>query len=239
MIATDGHASPVIAGGKLIYLDGQEGQETAHCVDAATGKELWRAAVGPLVEFSNYGSGPRCTPIIDGDRVYLQSSGGEFRCVFLADGKVAWGKSFAKDYGVTFLGNRSDDPAAKETASRRHGHNGSAAILDDRIFVPVGSVEGATLVAFDKKTGKELWRAGTDNTAYSSVMAGTLCMSEPTARGSNTPPRDINRCSGLPVRRVKQNMAGESLPSENSAMALWLEAGRPKNSTQHPLLPAY
>ncbi len=172
--ATDGHASPVIAGGKLVYLDGQDGQETAHCVDAATGKKLWSAAVGPLVEFSNYGSGPRCTPIIDGDRVYAQSGGGEFRCLALADGRTLWHLSFAKDYGVTFLGNRSADPAAKETASRRHGHNGSGVIDGDRIFVPVGSVNGGTLVAFDKKTGKELWRAGSDNTAYSSLIVGTL-----------------------------------------------------------------
>ena len=172
--AGDGHASPVIAGGKVVYLDSKDGNETAHCVDAASGKMLWTVAVGPLVEFSNYGSGPRCTPIIDGDRVYAQSSGGEFRCLALADGKTVWQKSFAKDYGVTFLGNRSNDPDAKETASRRHGHNGSAAIDGDRIFVPVGSIKGGTLVAFDKKTGKELWRAGNDNTAYSSVMAGTL-----------------------------------------------------------------
>jgi outer membrane protein assembly factor BamB len=171
---TDGHASPVIADGRLVYLDGQNGQETAHCVDAATGKKLWSTAVGPLVEFSNYGSGPRCTPIIDGDRVYAQSSGGEFRCLALADGKTIWQKSFERDYGVTFLGNRSGDPAAKETASRRHGHNGSGVIDGDRIFLPVGSIEGATLVAFDKMTGKELWRAGSDNTAYSSLVAGTL-----------------------------------------------------------------
>ncbi len=172
--AGEGHASPVVASGKVVYLDSKDGHETAHCVAIATGKEIWSVAVGPLVEFSNYGSGPRCTPLIDGDRVYAQSSGGEFRCLALADGETIWKKSFADDYGVTFLGNRSNDPAAKETASRRHGHNGSAAIDGDRIFVPVGSVDGATLVAFDKKTGKELWRAGTDNTAYSSVMAGTI-----------------------------------------------------------------
>ena len=130
---------------------------------------------GRRVEFSPaYGGGPRCTPLIDGDRVYAQSSGGEFRCLALADGKKLWGTSFGGDYGATFLGNKSGDPAAKETASRRHGNNGSAAIDGDRIFVPVGSPKGATLVAFDKKTGKELWRAGNDNTAYSSVMVGTL-----------------------------------------------------------------
>jgi len=87
---------------------------------------------------------------------------------------VLWRKNFETDYGATWFGNKSGDPAAKETAARRHGHNGSPVIDGDRIFVPVGSPEGATLVAFDKKSGKELWRAGQDNTAYSSLMVATL-----------------------------------------------------------------
>jgi outer membrane protein assembly factor BamB len=173
--AGPGQSSPVVAGDRLVVLDAQNEQETAHCVDAATGKILWSVPVGPTVEFSPaYGGGPRCTPLIDGDRVYAQSSGGEFRCLALADGKKLWGVSFGADYGATFIGNKSTDPGAKETASRRHGNNGSAVVDGDRIFVPVGSVNGATLVCFDKKTGKEFWRAGTDNTAYSSVMFGTL-----------------------------------------------------------------
>jgi outer membrane protein assembly factor BamB len=173
--AGPGQSSPVIAGGKLVFMDGKDGQETAHCLDAATGKELWSVPVGPLVVFSpDYGGGPRCTPLIDGDRVYTQTGEGEFRCLALADGKKLWGVSFGKDYGATWFGNKSGDAAAKETASRRHGNNGSAVVDGDRIFVPVGSTEKGTLVAFDKKTGKQLWAAGTDNTAYSSVMVGTL-----------------------------------------------------------------
>ena len=168
-------SSPIVAGDRVIFMDGVEGQETAHCLDLKTGKELWKYAVGPMVEFQNaYGEGPRCTPLIDGDHVYVQSCGGEFACLSLKDGKKVWGVSFGKDYGATFLGNKSGDPAAKETASRRHGNNGSAAIDGDRIFVPVGSVEKGTLIAFDKKTGKQLWAAGSDNTAYSSVVVGTL-----------------------------------------------------------------
>lgn len=173
--AGPGQSSPVVASGKVVFMDAKDGKEVAHCLDLATGKELWSAVAGPTVEFSPaYGGGPRCTPLIDGDRVYTQSSGGEFSCLALADGKKIWGTSFGEKYGATFIGNKSGDPAAKETASRRHGNNGSAAIDGDRIFVPVGSVNGATLVAFDKKTGKELWKAGNDNTAYSSVMVGTL-----------------------------------------------------------------
>ncbi len=170
-----GISSPVMAGGRVIFMDAQNEQEMAHCVDAATGKILWSVPVGPKVVFSpDYGGGPRCTPLIDGDRVYAQTSAGEFRCLALADGKTLWKINFGDDYGATWFGNKSGEPAAKETASRRHGNNGSAAIDGDRIFVPVGSPEKGTLVAFDKKTGKELWRAGNDNTAYSSVMFGTL-----------------------------------------------------------------
>jgi outer membrane protein assembly factor BamB len=173
--AGPGQASPVVAGGRLVFLDAKDGQEVAHCLDAATGKPLWTMPVGPTVEFSPaYGGGPRCTPLIDGDRVYAQTSGGEFACLALADGKKQWGVSFGADYGATFIGNKMGDPAANQTASRRHGNNGSAAIDGDRIFVPVGATNGATLVAFDKKSGRELWRAGTDNTAYSSVMVATL-----------------------------------------------------------------
>lgn len=173
--AGPGQSSPVIAGNKVIYMDAQGENETAHCVDAATGKELWTVPVGAKVVFSpDYGGGPRCTPLIDGDRVYTQTGEGEFRCLSMADGKVLWKFSFGADYGATWFGNKSGDPAAKETASRRHGNNGSAVIDGDRVFVPVGSPEKGTLVAFDKKIGKELWRAGSDNTAYSSVMVGTL-----------------------------------------------------------------
>ena len=169
-----GQSSPVVSGGRLIFLDAQNGQETAHCIDAATGKMLWSAPVAPTVAFQNaYGDGPRCTPLIDGDRVYVQSCSGEFRCLALADGRTVWRVNFGTDYGVPFLGNSGNDPEAKETASRRHGNNGSAAIDGDRIFVPVGSTKGATLVCFDKKSGRELWRGGNDNTAYASVMAGT------------------------------------------------------------------
>ena len=169
-----GLASPVVSGSSAVYLDAQSGQETVHCVDAATGKPVWSVPLAPTVTFSNYQEGPRCTPLIDGDRLYVQSSSGEFRCLALATGKTIWHTNFETDYGAKFLGNSSNDPEANQTASRRHGNNGSAAIDGDRIFVPVGSPKGATLVAFEKKTGKEIWRAGTDNTAYASVMVGTL-----------------------------------------------------------------
>jgi outer membrane protein assembly factor BamB len=170
-----GHAAPVIAGNKLVVLALTDGKETAHALDAATGKELWRRVFDANpADFANFGAGPRCAPLVDGDRVYVQSGRGEFQCLGLADGKTRWGFSFEREFGATWFGNKGNDPAAKETASRRHGNNGSPVIDGDRIFVAVGDPAGATLVCFDKLTGKKHWQTGTDNTAYASLMVGTL-----------------------------------------------------------------
>ncbi len=163
-----GFSSPILAGNKLVYLDEQNGKEVAHAVDPATGKEIWHA------EFSdsfgdNWGSGPRSTPFIDGDRVYMQSCSGEFSCLNLADGKLLWKTSYEKDFGVKFLGSKSQEG----TATRR-GNNGCGVISGDRLVLPVGSTKGASLVCFDKMTGKVLWKAGNDEAAYSSFIVATL-----------------------------------------------------------------
>src|SRR5207249_1190634 len=87
----------------------------------------------------------------------------------LADGKVIWGTSFEKDFGVKFVGSKANEG----TASRR-GNNGSGVIDGERVVVPVGSTNGASLVCFNKRTGAILWKSGDDEAAYSSLMVATL-----------------------------------------------------------------
>ena len=166
--AGPGHSSPVLAGGKLIYLDEQDKKETVHLLDAATGTEIWRTPFADAAG-DEWGSGPRSTPFVDGDRLYAQSCKGEFRCLNLADGKIIWETSFAKNYGVKFVGNK----ALEGTAARR-GNNGSGLVDGARVYLPVGSVVGAGIVCFDKLTGKEIWKSLNDEAAYSSFMVGTL-----------------------------------------------------------------
>jgi outer membrane protein assembly factor BamB len=162
-----GFSSPVIAHGKLVYLDAQDGKEIAHLVDATSGKELWQTTYGEMYE-DEWGPGPRSTPIIDGDRVYVQSCKGEFRCLNIENGKVLWGVSFEKDFGVPFLGSKANEG----TASRR-GNDGCGIIDGDHIFLPVGAKD-ASLVCFDKRTGKIIWKSQSDEAAYSSLMLATL-----------------------------------------------------------------
>ena len=163
-----GFSAPIIAGGKLVYLDEQQGKEVAHLLDAATGQELWRVAYDEAFQ-DEWGIGPRATPIIDEDHLYVQSCRGEFLCLDLNEGKTIWKTSYEKDFGVKFLGSKANSG----TATRR-GNNGCGVIDGSRIILPVGSTEGASLVCFDKQTGKVLWKSGDDEAGYSSFMIGTL-----------------------------------------------------------------
>jgi outer membrane protein assembly factor BamB len=163
-----GFSSPVVAGGKLIVFDENGSAEVVHLLDAKTGAEIWNASIGDVFQ-DEWGAGPRSTPIIDGDRVYVQSCKGEFRCLNLATGATIWGVSFEKDFGVKFLGSK-----ANEGTAARRGNNGSPLVDGDDVIVPVGSTDGATLVCFDKRNGKMLWKAGNDEAAYSSPMVATL-----------------------------------------------------------------
>jgi outer membrane protein assembly factor BamB len=160
-----GFSSPIVAGGKLIYLDEQDGQEVAHALVAANGEELWKVPYA-MSEGDEWGKGPRTTPFVDGDRVYFQSMNGEFRCLNFADGRTVWGFPF-KRYGISF-----STKSAEGTAARR-GNNGSGIVEGDHVYVPVGA-KGASIVCFDKLTGREIWKTGDDEAAYSSFVLGTF-----------------------------------------------------------------
>jgi outer membrane protein assembly factor BamB len=160
-----GFSSPIIVHGKLIYLDDQDGQEVAHYVEAADGREIWKAPYAKS-EGDEWGNGPRSTPFVDGDRVYAQSMNGEFRCLNVADGKTLWSTAF-RSYGIGF-----STKAVEGTASRR-GNNGSGIVEGDFVYVPVGA-KGASIVCFDKLSGKEIWKSGDDEAAYSSFLIATL-----------------------------------------------------------------
>jgi len=160
-----GFSSPIVANGKLIYLDDEDGQEVAHCLVADTGKELWKTSYAKA-EGDEWGRGPRSTPFVDGDRVYVQSMDGEFRCLNLAEGKKLWGFPF-QSYGIAF-----STKSAEGTAARR-GNNGNGIVEGDYVYVPVGA-KGASIVCFDKLKGKEIWKTGNDEAAYSSFVVAKL-----------------------------------------------------------------
>ncbi len=153
-----GYAGPAVADGK-VYLfeydkaggditdnpgarDKLTGSERVRCLDATTGEELWRHEY-EREYYVSYPSGPRCTPTVDGDRVYTLGAEGDLRCLKTADGSLVWKKHFATDYGAP---------------TPQWGHSAHPLVVGDTLYCLVGG-EGSVAVAFDKATGVEKWRA--------------------------------------------------------------------------------
>lgn len=96
-----GYASPAVAGDKVVFFHRLGDEEVVDCLDAETGKRYWRVTYPTKYEdryqFSN---GPRCTPQIDGDRVYTLGVEGKLHCFDLASSKTRWRVDLRDKYGI-------------------------------------------------------------------------------------------------------------------------------------------
>ena len=167
--AGNGVASPVVAGHTAYYSDNQDGQEMLHAVDTGTFQERWRVPVDVVSSDTQSPSGPRCTPLADGDHVYAQSCRGELRCLSATNGATLWHVSFTKDFGAIFMGETGN-----AAGGQRHGYTASPVIDGDRLFAGVSGTNGAGMVCFDKRTGKMLWKSQSDQAAYAAPIITTI-----------------------------------------------------------------
>ncbi len=165
----EGFASAVVAAGKLFYFDNQAGKETLHALQADDARDLWRATVDDTFKDEQGPPGPRCTPVVDGDRVYAQSGKGELQCLTVAEGRRLWRVNFTNDFGSAFLGEDSKIPGAAE-----HGYTAAPLIAGARLIACVGGTNGAGIVCFGKRTGQILWKSQDDLAAYAAPMLATL-----------------------------------------------------------------
>src|SRR5437588_25419 len=98
-----GYSGVAIAGGTLYGFGstGDEGEEFVFALDAATGSPKWRTPLTIAKELpgflAGWGGGPRCTPTVDGDHVYVLGSQGDLACLETAGGKLVWQISLLKD----------------------------------------------------------------------------------------------------------------------------------------------
>lgn len=170
----DGLASPVVAGNKVFYLDNQDDKEMLHAVDRNIGSELWRSAIDDLHKDSQSAPGPRCTPLVDGDRVYAQSCKGELRCLKVADGTLDWRVNFTTNFQAYFYGERGAAQGA-----HRHGYTGSPWVDNQRLIVTVGDTNGAGIACLDKTTGAVLWQSQNDRAGNAAPITALIDGTEP------------------------------------------------------------
>ena len=162
-----GFAGPGVAGGRVFVLDYEEipgsrtmdGNERLLALDEQTGAVLWSQAWPATyrnIQFK-FANGPRTTPTDDGERVYVLGAAGMLSCLDAASGDVVWRVDTTVDYDTTV-------PA--------FGFSQSPLVEGDLLIAVVGGEPDAKIVAFDKATGREAWRAleMTSEAGYSSPV---------------------------------------------------------------------
>jgi outer membrane protein assembly factor BamB len=147
-----GDATPVLSG-KRIYLAVRQGtDEVILCLDAETGKEIWRspypapAVTGP----STSHPGPRSSPALSDGKLVTLGVSGILSCLDAGTGKLLW---------------RKENP---ENAVPQFFTGMSPLITDGLCIVHLGTKDKGQVVAFDLTTGKEKWKWEGDGPAYAS-----------------------------------------------------------------------
>jgi outer membrane protein assembly factor BamB len=171
--AGSGYSGPAVVGSTLYCLGAESGKEFAFALDVGSGKELWRQELGKAYE-NDYGGGPRCTPTVDGDRLYVILGGGGLHCLDAKTGHIQWSKDFKKDFNGSLMSG--------------WGFSESPLIDGDHLLCSPGG-SGGTIVCLDKKSGKLVWRTKElmDSASYASIIAadvlGTKQYIQVTAKG--------------------------------------------------------
>lgn len=167
-----GYSGPAVSDGRVIVMDRQTdlidpstakllhdgpaprnenfvrrelpGRERVVCLNESDGTPLWIHGYDcPYTTVTRYAIGPRVTPTIDDDLVFTLGAEGHLYCLNVDDGSEVWSIDFRKRYGLK----------VPEWGLASH-----PLVDGERLICMVGG-RGSTCVAFDKRTGKELWRA--------------------------------------------------------------------------------
>ena len=149
-----GFSGPAVVDGRVFITDWAEdpasrtmdGTERAIALDEETGEILWirEWPTSYRMLMVSYAIGPRATPTVDGDRVYVVGAAGDLFCLEVETGEVIWEKHYIAEF---------------DSFVPTWGVASSPIVDGDHLISVVGAEPGGVVVAFDKRTGEEVWRA--------------------------------------------------------------------------------
>ena len=156
-----GYSTPSFAQGRIFGMGYRDADEVVWALDAQEGKEVWATATRPAYRGMDRAEGPRCTPTVDGDHLYVLGGAGNLACLETDGGKLVWQVDLVKDHGGKMMSG--------------WGYSESPLVDGGQVVCTPGGPQG-TMAAFDRRTGKLLWQTRdlTDSAAYSSIVIATL-----------------------------------------------------------------
>jgi outer membrane protein assembly factor BamB len=158
----NGYASVSIVNGKLYTMGNTPEGQAVICADANDGKIIWKKTLTTTNPVHDY-AGSRCTPSIDGDRLYVVSSEGAISCLKIADGELVWHESFQDEWNGKLMS--------------KWGYSESP-LVDGEVVLCTPGGPNALVVCLDKMTGKVRWKTppkfdggkGAEGAGYSSIV---------------------------------------------------------------------
>jgi outer membrane protein assembly factor BamB len=154
----NGYGSMAVVGERVFVQGTRSGRSVVIALNRADGKEVWSKALGAYAE-DDRGPGPRGTPTVDGDRLYVLTENGDLACV-KTDGTAVWQRNILRDFsGSQLQWLISESP-----------------LVDGPHVVVTPGGGGATIVKLDKMTGKTVWTSKdlSDDAGYASIIAADV-----------------------------------------------------------------
>jgi outer membrane protein assembly factor BamB len=155
-----GGSSPIVVGDKLYVFGWSEDQERLRCLKVEDGSELWTQSYSAPIRGRHatgdeglYG-GPSSTPVYDSgtQQIYTLGNDGDLHCRKSETGELVWEKNLYDTYKIPQRNK------VFRSSRRDYGFTSSPLIVGESLLVEVGAPTG-TLIAFDRRSGKEIWRS--------------------------------------------------------------------------------
>ncbi len=172
-----GYGMPTISKGKLYHFDRKDNKSVRlTCMDAKTGVTIWTKDYPSVYKDRfGYNSGPRTSPVIDGDFVYTFGVEGMLHCFKADTGEIVWRYDTAENFNViqNFFGVGSTPVIEGDLLIAQVGGSPAGSTSRD-LFEQTLKSNGSVVVAFDKRTGKMVYKLGDDLASYASPVLATI-----------------------------------------------------------------
>lgn len=161
--AGPGYSTPVLAAGRVYFLERRGEDEVVRCLDGETGAQIWRSAYAapyePNPSARKHGPWPKSTTAVAGGRVHAFGVSGILTALDARDGRVLWRRDLEREF----------------SSSPTFGVAASPLVADGLVVLPVGYKEGrGAVMAFRADTGETAWKAFDDGPSYGSAIAAEL-----------------------------------------------------------------
>ncbi len=172
-----GYGAPAISRGKLFQFDRVRNQARLQCLDARTGTLVWKVEYPTAYkDFFGYNNGPRCCPVVEGERVFTYGAEGMLHCLAAADGKLLWKVDTHAQFNVmqNFFGVGSAPVVEGDLVIVQVGGSPKGSILRNLGDIAKLKGDNSGVVAFDKADGTVRYRISDELASYSSPHLATI-----------------------------------------------------------------